>query len=65
LTWIVWNHFHIVGLEYLYSSETIEEVSVCDEPMAPTRSQHFNTELTSWNEDTRRQLQRHSPGDNS
>ena len=28
------------------------------------RSQHFNTELTSWNEDTHRQLQGHSPGDN-
>ena len=63
LTWIVWNHFYIVGLEYLYTSETIEEVSVWDEPIAPTRSQHFNTELTSWNEDTHRQLQGHSPGD--
>jgi hypothetical protein len=64
LTWIVWNHFYIVGLEYLNSSETIEEVSVRDEPIAPTRSQHFNTELTSWNEDTCHQLQGHSPGDN-
>ena len=63
LTWIVWNHFYIVGLEYLNSSETIEEVSVRDEPIAPTRSQHFNTELTSWNEDTHHQLQGHSPGD--
>jgi hypothetical protein len=65
LTWIVWNHFYIVGLEYLNSSETIEEVSVRDEPIAPTRSQHFNSgELTSWNEDTCHQLQGHSPGDN-
>jgi hypothetical protein len=46
LTWIVWNHFYIVGLEYLYSSETIEEVSVRDKPMATTRSQHFNTDAT-------------------
>ena len=64
LTWIVWNYFYIVGLEYLNSSETIEEVSVRDEPIAPTRSQHFNNELTSWNEGTRHQLQGHSPGDN-
>jgi hypothetical protein len=65
LTWIVWNHFYIVGLEYLYSSKTIEEVSVREEPIAPSRSQHFNTELTSWNKDTCRQLQQHSPCDNS
>jgi hypothetical protein len=64
-TWIVYNHFYFVGLEYLYRSDTIEEVSVRDKPMAPSRSQHFNTELTSWNEDTHRQLQQHSPGDNS
>jgi hypothetical protein len=48
-----------------HRSNTIEEVSVRDEPMAPSRSQHFNTELTSWNEDTHHQLQQHSPGDNS